>query len=556
MIMDIYMKYKKIGISILTLTLVVAASLLPTNRESNPKPTDPNSEFSAPPNTASTATTPNKQTPNDTNSQTADRPTRYYNSKILSKFKDYPEVRYYLLETVSDPLHSSTWSHDTIQAERAWDLSTGSSDVTIAVIDSGYALNHQELANKWHINDGEQGTTQAGDPCWTGTPQNKQSNNCDDDQNGRVDDWRGYDFFHDDNDVSAGTTNTSGAGTQHGTLVAGTIGAAANNGAGSAGIDHSTKIMPLQVFDDDGNAFTSDIVAAIEYATDNGADIINLSLGSNGYDAPMEAAVQYAVNAGVLVVAASGNCALNDEEFCNTLAAPGRMTYPALYDETLAVGATTNTDTRASYSSYGSQLDLVAPGSGITPLPTYAAGNQVSAYATASGTSFAAPLTAGVAGLLLAQNQNLTPIELDNILTTSTDLTSGMSGNSFTTQFGYGRLNAHKATLMALASTQVDLELGTTSLSPRQPAIGNIWRSTLGSVANDESVLIGCRVAETDICSATSDNGTIIRFSASKARKGDEIQYIFIRGSVLGSGSNVISVHNREYATEITSLTK
>lgn len=551
------MKYKKIGIGILTLTLVIAASLLPTNRESNPKPTEPKPETTSLPNNVNAITNTNDQTPNSPINNRASNPSeRYSESKILSKFKDYPEVRYYLLESVSDPFHSSTWSHDTIQAERAWDLSTGSSDVTIAVIDSGFALNHQELSSKWHVNDGEQGTTQAGDPCWTDTPQNKQSNNCDDDQNGRVDDWRGYDFFHDDNDVSAGTTNTSGAGTQHGTLVAGTIGAAANNGTGSAGIDHSAKIMPLQVFDDDGNAFTSDIVAAIEYATDNGADIINLSLGSNGYDVPMEAAVQYAVDTGVLVVAASGNCALNDEEFCNTLAAPGRMTYPALYDDTLAVGATTNTDTRASYSSYGSQLDLVAPGSGITPLPTYIAGNQVSAYATASGTSFAAPLTAGVAGLLLAQNPNLTPLELDDILTTSTDQPSGMSGSGFTTQYGYGRLNAHRATLMALASTQADIELGTTSLSPRQPAIGDIWRSTFGSVANDESVLIGCRVAETDICSVTSDNGTITRFSTSKARKGDEIQYIFIRGSALGYGTSVISVHNREYATEITSLIK
>jgi subtilisin family serine protease len=552
------MKYKKISLGLVILFSILTVTVIATNTTINNGPTPIN-----PPQTASD-TRPDKETDTTiekTTNDNSDRPktrdtisSNQHSSTILNEYSGYPELQYYLLESINDLSHSSTWSHDTIQAERAWDLTTGSNDVTVAVIDTGYALNHQELANAWYINQGEQGTTQNGDACWSGSPQNKQTNNCDDDQNNLDDDWKGYDFFHNDNDPSAGTTNPTGAGTQHGTMVSGVIGAAANNGIASAGIDHNAKIMPLQVFDDEGTAYTSDIVAAIEYATDNGADVINLSLGSNGYDAPMEAAVRYATNQGVLVVAASGNCALNSEEFCNNLATPGRMTWPALYDETLAVGATTSTDARASYSSYGPKLDMVAPGSGITPLPVYTSANQISAYATANGTSFAAPLTAGVASLLLAQNPSLAPNEMITILTESTEQPSDMNGATFTTQYGYGRLNAHKATLLGLASTQLD-QLGG-SISQRMPAVGAIWRSQSGSVANDEYTVVGCRIALNDLCSLTVESSSITRINPFRAEKGDEIQYIFVPGSALGSGNNLLSVHSREYASEVGTLTK
>jgi subtilisin family serine protease len=547
------MKHTKISLGIVIATCAVVALALGQNKEpATGNPDLPVQEQST--SNASARTSATKTAVHTQSNRTPINPESSNSSRILSKYTGYPELKYYLLETVSDPNHSSTWSHDIIQADRAWDLTTGSSSITVAVIDSGYALNHQELSGVWAINSGEQGTTQSGDNCWTGSPQNKQSNNCDDDQNSFIDDWKGYDFFHNDNDVSAGSTNPDGAGTQHGTMVSGVIGSAANNGIASAGIDHNAKIMPLQVFDDEGDAYTSDIVAAIEYAADNGAKVINLSLGSNGYDAPMEAAVQYATDQGVLVVAASGNCALNDEVFCNTLTAPGRITWPALYDEALAVGATTNTDARASYSSYGPELDMVAPGSSISPLPVYASGNQTSAYATASGTSFASPLVAGVASLLLAQNPTLSPDELVAILTESTEQPSGMSGETFTTQYGYGRLNAHKATLLGLASTDLS-ELGS-SISPRQPAVGKIWRSQVGTVGSNEYSLIGCRVALNDRCSVTLENSITTQLSPFRAEKGDEIQYIFIPGSSLSSGLNLISVHNREYATDLVTLTK
>lgn len=547
---------KHVPITLLLLTTLVLFTK-PLYSPKHPNPGTP--EVTITPNQPKTSTASNEaqqsQTKSNVESTFSNAKTTKHSSKILSSNPGAPELPYYLLGTVSDPAFASTWSLSTIQASRAWDLTTGSSATTVAVIDTGFALNHEELASKWQTNSGEIGTTQVGEICWTGAPLDKQTNACDDDQNGYIDDWRGYDFFYVDNSPMAGEVNPSGEGTQHATSVSGVIAAASNNAKGSAGINQQTKIMPLQVFSDNGAATTTDLVAAVEYAADNGADVINLSLGANGYDAPLLEAIRYAKNNGVVVVAASGNCALNDDSFCNSLAGPGRMTYPALYPETIAVGATASNDLRASFSSYGSALDLVAPGSSITPLPTFTAQNQVSAYATASGTSFSAPLVSGVASLLIAQKPDLTPDETAFILTESSEKPSAMYANAFTNEYGFGRLNAHRATLLTHAKTETTL-LGDRDLSPREPSIGASWRATTGSIASDESILIGCRVFESDECAVTVENGAIYRFPQSRGTKGDPLRYIFIKGSAVPAGTWKISTHNRNNATFVTNLIK
>jgi subtilisin family serine protease len=460
-----------------------------------------------------------------------------------------------LLANVNDPLFSLSWSHSSVQATRAWDASVGSSAITVAVIDTGFTLNHEDLSSRWVINTGEYGLTQQGDICWTGNPTDKASNNCDDDSNNYRDDWRGYDFYNNDNSPQAGQVNPSGDGTRHGSMVAGVIGAAANNGLGSTGIDQQARIMPLQVFSDNAEAYTSDIVAAIDYATDNGARIINLSLGTNIFDSVLLTAIQRARNNGVLVIAASGNCALNDEPICTTLPTPGRMTYPALYTESFAVGATTSSGERASYSSYGSQLDIVAPGSNIGPLPLYASGGHINQYGYASGTSFSAPLVAGIASLLLAQNQDMTPRQLEYILTESATKHSSMNNQIYTTTMGAGNVNAHKATLLSLARSQ-DSILGSRDLSPSEQAHGALWRTNTNAVAADEWILVGCRVSSGAICSVTVTNGQVYRFTTANNVKGDELQFIFIQGSQVPAGVWSIAVHNNEYGTNVTSLTK
>lgn len=482
---------------------------------------------------------------------------RKHPSKILAHNPTAPEYEYYLMATTNDPQLSSSWHLNKIQTEHAWEITTGSSTNVVAVIDSPFALTHEDLIDKWHDNPGETGDTQDGDNCWDGSPKDKAANNCDDDGNGYIDDWRGYDFINDDNNVQAGLTNPSGDAVSHGTLVAGTVAATANNSKGSAGVDQGGKIMPLQVFDDDGNATTTDIVAAVEYAADNGATVINLSLGSNGNDSLLRTAIQEANAAGVTVVASAGNCALNDEPICYTLTAPGRMTYPALFPETIAVGATGNNDSRASFSSYGPELDLVAPGVSVGPLPHFLSGNQTTAYASASGTSFSSPIVAGIASLIKAKNPNLTPSEVRDILSESSDKVSGMAGFTYLNQYGYGRANAHKATLMVQASTELAAVLGSSSLGSSQQAVGHVWRAYSDNLKSDEVILMGCRVFATDTCSVTAQrNQNSVRFSQSRHSKGKEIQYIFINASDLTSGGWELAVHNNDYASSISSVTK
>lgn len=265
-------------------------------------------------------------------------------------------------------------------------------------------------------------------------------------------------------------------------------------------------------------------------------------------------ALRYAKSKDVLVVVASGNCVLNDEDFCNPLPAPGRITYPALYPEALAVGATNSADNRASYSSYGDELDVVAPGSSISPLPTFTPNNQTSAYTSASGTSFASPLVAGVAALLKSQKPDLAPSEIEYILTESAENVPSMNGQIFNNQYGWGRLNAHRATLMAQAKVEDSL-LSSEELGPRQPSVGHIWRSSSDNVASDESILVGCHTFQADDCSATVENNSnIYNFSPKRNFKGTTRSYIFIRGNNVPTGNWQISTHNRHYASFVDNL--
>ena len=476
-------------------------------------------------------------------------------SEIMSNWQNYPEQRYYLMSSVNDPLRPFSWALDKIQAEYSWDIASGEG-ITIAVIDSGFALDHEDLISKWGINDGESGLTIIGDPCWVGVAEDKKFNLCDDDQNGFVDDWRGYDFYHLDNDVQAGTTNPYGDAVNHGSMVAGTASASGNNNSGSSGIGFSSKIMPLQVFNDDGYAYTSDIVSAIEYAVDNGARVINLSLGANAYDAPMHSAVQYANNNGVLVVAASGNCALNNFSFCNSLQAPGRMTYPALHEEVLSVGSTNSSDQRSDFSSYGSQLDLTAPGQNVGPLPTYSASNPISSYAYANGTSFSSPMVAGIAAQILSEDNTQTITQLKERLIGSADKVSGTDQNGFSSEYGFGRANAHKSTLLSRAF-RLTSDLASTNISPRQPNTGQLFRVVSGNIDNNEWILVACRSFISDTCRITLQrSGQISQFLPIRPSKGQQVQMALIKGSSVGTGTSDINLHSQEYTTHLTTINK
>lgn len=479
-------------------------------------------------------------------------------SEILAANPAAIEYEYYLMATTNDPQLGSSWHLSTIQADRAWDVTTGSSNTVVAVIDSPFALSHEDLVNKWKTNSGETGNTQNGDTCWDGSAKDKSTNSCDDDENGYIDDWRGYDFINDDNNVQAGLTNPTGESISHGTLVAGTVAATANNSKGSVGVDQNATIMPLQVFDDDGNATTTDIVAAVEYAYNNGATVINMSLGSNGNDPLLLAAIKAARAKGIMVVVAGGNCALNDQPICYTLTPPGRVTYPAVHPEVVAVGATASNDTRASFSSYSASIDVVAPGVNVGPIPTYTQANPTTAYATASGTSFSSPIVAGIAALIKAQFPAISLLDWEASLKESTEHVAGLNGWYYNGEYGFGRVNAHRATLLAKAKAEPATQtLNATSLTSSTQAVGKIWRSyASGNVADDESILIGCKVYSADRCNATIVNGSIYNFPFDYQQKIGPLKYWFVKGTEVPAGTWNIFVNNNNQSVSIGSVTR
>lgn len=359
------------------------------------------------------------------------------------------EYTYYPLMTANDPGYANNWAVQKVNAPSAWNITTGNGQTVVAVIDTGFGLNHEDLQNNWYANSGETGMTQSTDRCWSGSPQSKVTNNCDDDNNGYKDDWRGWNFFAGTNNPMTGQTNPTGAAVAHGTEVAGLVGAAGNNAMGIATINWNTKIMPLQVLSDDGPGYTSDVAAAIYYAVDKKVDVINLSLGGGIFDPALKEATDYAYAHKVPVVAAAGNCGTGTESGCQAYPA-GSISYPALNDHVIAVGATTVNDKRASFSSYGPALDVVAPGSGTIVSPTWTPANGTSLYSGALyGTSYSSPQVASLVSLLKAIRPSSSVEDVTALLAGSATKLPVMNGAVYTTELGHGVVNAGAAVTIA-----------------------------------------------------------------------------------------------------------
>jgi len=220
----------------------------------------------------------------------------------------------------------------------------------------------------------------------------------------------------------------------HGTHVAGMVAGVSNNG-GIIGVAPRASLMPIKVLDSQGSGWTYDIANGIEWAVDNGAGVINLSLGGVDKSSTLEAAVNYATNQGALVVAAGGNCgdALYILNGCDYQDQPA---YPAAFPNVMAVASTDSSDNQSSFSNEGSYIEVAAPGSYI--YSTYPSGS----YTTMSGTSMASPHVAGLAALIWSQNPSWTNQEVRaQIRNTAQDL--GSSG--WDSKFGYGRIDADAA---------------------------------------------------------------------------------------------------------------
>lgn len=359
------------------------------------------------------------------------------------------EYVYHILSAPNDPSYTNDWTLTKVNAPPAWAVTTGNNQTIVAVIDSGFGLDHEDLINQWATNSGETGMTQPGNRCWIGTSVAKQSNNCDDDNNGYVDDWRGWNFVLNDNNPQTGRVNSAGAGVRHGTEVAGLVGATGNNNVGIVGINWNAKIMPLAVLDDNGTGYTSSVTAAIYYAVDNGAQVINLSLGAYADDPALKVAINYAIVHNVVVIAAAGNCGDNTIPDCSGVPI-GTVAYPAAYPDVIAVGASMNTDQVAPFSSYGPAIDVVAPGFNMPYSATWTAANGTSLYAThLSGTSFASPMVASFASLIKSIRPSTTVADVTALIDATATKPSAMAGLVYTPYFGHGVINVGAAIAVA-----------------------------------------------------------------------------------------------------------
>jgi len=291
---------------------------------------------------------------------------------------------------------------DGISAPQAWGVRTACS--LVAALDTGTQYDHPDLkANIWHNKNEVKG------------------NGKDDDHNGYVDDYYGF---------NAEKGSGSGAdGDGHGTHVAGIIGAQANNATGVSGACWTAKVMPVRFMNDKGRGSTSDAIAGLDYAVHMNAKVVNCSFGSSSKSSALQDAVKSAKAAGVLLVVAAGNDGENIES---------KPQYPAAYTDgnILTVAASTATGTLASFSNFGAKsVDLAAPGDQI--YSTY----PTSGYKYLSGTSMAAPLFAAAAAMLRAQDSKRTYSEIRSILKNTVDPDPALAGKTVTG----GRLDLARA---------------------------------------------------------------------------------------------------------------
>jgi len=341
---------------------------------------------------------------------------------------EWAEPKYvYRVEYIpDDPSYSSQYALVKIKAPEAWNITAGDTSIVIAIIDSGVDWDHPDLsANIWMNWDEISG------------------NGIDDDLNGFVDDVRGWDFGG-----LSGTpdNNPMEDRPDHGTHVAGDASAVTDNSIGVASIGFKSKIMAVKTSRDDfrslsGSPYIVYGYEGIKYAADNGAKIINCSWGGGGYSLLGQEVINYATLLGALVVAAAGND--NSPE----------PHYPSSYNNVLSAAATDEGDFKASFSNYGSGVDVSAPG--VSIYSTW----QNDAYTYGAGTSFSSPIVAGLAALAKSRFPLFTPNQIaEQIRINCDDINSINPG--FVNQLGRGRVNAFNSlnNLNSISARAIDVK--------------------------------------------------------------------------------------------------
>ena len=309
-----------------------------------------------------------------------------------------------------------------VDMTEAWGITTGSSTIKMAVIDSGIRMTHPEFSGRILLNTAE------------------VLNNLDDDNNGYIDDNQGWDFVNNDNNP----TDDHG----HGTNVSGIAMANGNNSIGFAGVDWNCKLLPIKVLNNNNSGLNSNIIASFYYAINREVDLISISIGGTGFSTAYQNAVNLAHTLNIPVVA----CMMN---FNNSV-----PYYPAAFPTVIAVGSTDPNDNRTnpffwsftSGSNFGPHIDVIAPGNYSYGL-SHTSNTNYNTYW--GGTSQATPLVAGIVSLMLAINPSLTPDQIKTILkNTAQDQVGNPIEDvlGFDNYYGAGRVNANNALLAAQAT--------------------------------------------------------------------------------------------------------
>ncbi|MAF13880.1 MAG: hypothetical protein CMI53_03235 [Parcubacteria group bacterium] len=372
--------------------------------------------------------------------------------EIINSYQDNPTVEFiepnYLFTITAfpnDPDYTLQWYLSEINARNMWsqDLlirqqETITYQPTIAILDTGVDLDHPDLVDKIWVNNSEI----AGD-------------NIDNDNNGYIDDINGWDFIDSDADPNPSFSDGYNAdAVKHGTIVAGVAAASVHNVKGIAGSSWFSKVMPLRVLDSNGSGDVFSVVQAIDYAIDNGADVINMSFVGSGFNNFFLATVRKAFDNDILVVAAAGNT----DPQANGINLDFNKSYPVCYDDSenilIGVASVGSNLAKSSFSNYGDCIDIVAPGENIYAAQVYEEG--VSGFTKYydgywSGTSLSAPMVSGVLATIKGLRPGFSADEIrDFILETAKDISS--HNPAYLTKLGSGLIDGGKALELALGT--------------------------------------------------------------------------------------------------------
>jgi thermitase len=423
--------------------------------------------------------------------QAAER-ARTYGAEKNVKFAEPDYVATAIL-TPNDTYFTNQWGMTKIQAPNAWSVTTGSSDVKIAILDTGIDQDHPDLASKIVAN--KNFTTSS-----------------------TVDDLYG-----------------------HGTHCAGIAAATTNNSIGVAGVGYNTSLMNVKVLDDTGSGYYSWIANGITWATDNGAKVISMSLGGSSGSSTLQNAVNYAWSKGVVVVAAAGN---------NGNTAPS---YPAYYANCIAVAATDQNDAKASFSTYGSWVDVAAPGVNIySTLPNHTNSIGTMTYGYLSGTSMSTPFVAGLAGLIWSTSYGTSNTSVRSRIESTADATAGTG-----TYWQYGRINAYKAVAPAAPQPPSLMHVKSIAMALRTSSTYKYATATVTVVDAAGNAVSGAKVsghwssATSDSDSGLTKSSGQVTLTSNRVRRPPSgtaftftVDNIQLSGWTYDSASNVITTNS------------